>query len=193
MKITCTTKDSLPICDLTELQAGLKKRKKRDIDRIINSIDKHGFATPFFVWRKKEINYVLDGHGRLEALRKLEISQDTQVPVVYIQCKNRAEAKELLLKITSNFGKISKEGFSDFLNDIPEFDMESVDLAFDMDKLNTLSSEEEEQQQETDKHNGVLVLYLEPDIIEDFENEQGAESDDNFVAKLLSIYKEIGK
>ncbi len=64
MRITCDTRDTMPLSALTEFQGGLKKRTDADIAKIEKSIRKYGFATPFFVWRHDGVNHVLDGHGR---------------------------------------------------------------------------------------------------------------------------------
>ena len=70
MRITCETKDTLPLSSLTEFQGGLKKRTAEDTKKIEKSINEYGFATPFFVWKHDGINSVLDGHGRLQTLKK---------------------------------------------------------------------------------------------------------------------------
>ena len=94
MRITCDTKDILPLDALTEFQGGLKKRKDSDIEKIEKSIHEYGFATPFFVWKHDGINSVLDGHGRLSALKEMQQRGEEipALPVVYIDCANEATA-----------------------------------------------------------------------------------------------------
>ncbi len=48
IKITCETKDSLLLKDLTEFQGELKARDEKDVDKIVKSIKKYGFSFPFF-------------------------------------------------------------------------------------------------------------------------------------------------
>nr|DAI80957.1 MAG TPA: hypothetical protein [Caudoviricetes sp.] len=62
MRITCETKDTLPLSALTEFQGGLKKRTADDTKKIEKSINDYGFATPFFVWRH-------DGMGERKRIR----------------------------------------------------------------------------------------------------------------------------
>lgn len=69
VEIKCTSSDTLPLNQLTEFQGGLKERTDEDIKEIIASIDDYGFVAPFFVWKNNDINYVLDGHGRLAGLK----------------------------------------------------------------------------------------------------------------------------
>lgn len=71
LKITCQTRDSLPLDALTEFQTDIKKRSSRDVKFIIASFDRHGFSFPFYVWKNGANNFIIDGHGRLTALRWL--------------------------------------------------------------------------------------------------------------------------
>jgi len=65
------------------------------------------------------------------------------VPVVYVDCKDKAEAKELLLKITSQYGKVSLSGLYEYIQDVPEFVYEDVDLAFE--KITVFNQDELEK------------------------------------------------
>lgn len=120
IEINCATKDVLPLSALSEFQGNLKHREEADVDKIIRSIKKHGFKVPFFVWQHDGINSVLDGHGRLMALKQLSESGEEvpPLPVVFITCKNEAEAKEVLLKINSQYGQMSVESALEFLGDV---------------------------------------------------------------------------
>ena len=40
------------------------------------------------------------------------------LPVVYIQCKNKTEAKQKLLRLNSTYGKMTKESVLEFAEDI---------------------------------------------------------------------------
>ena len=71
IEIKCKTTDALPLSALQEFQGNLKERDENDVAKIVKSIKKHGFSFPFFVWKKGDINYVLDGHGRLGAMQRL--------------------------------------------------------------------------------------------------------------------------
>ena len=117
MRITCDTKDTLPLSALTEFQGGLKKRTAEDIGKIEKSIRKYGFATPFFVWRHDGVNHVLDGHGRLRTLKEMAARGEEipALPVVYVECKDEAAAKNLLLRINSAYGTMTAESVADFM------------------------------------------------------------------------------
>ena len=129
MKITCDTKDTLPLSELTEFQGGLKKRTDDDLAKIDRSIEQYGFATPFFIWKHEGKNKVLDGHGRLQALKHIAAQGEEipALPVVYIDCPNEAAAKNLLLRICSTYGEMTAESVKDFLNGL-EINLEEIKL-----------------------------------------------------------------
>lgn len=129
MRITCDTKDTLPLSALTEFQGGLKKRTDDDIKKIEKSIHDYGFATPFFVWKNGGKNKVLDGHGRLQTLKHMAAKGEEipALPVVYIDCPNEAAAKNLLLRICSTYGEMTAESVKDFLNGL-EINLEEIKL-----------------------------------------------------------------
>ena len=131
MRITCETKDNLPLSALTEFQGGLKKRTVEDTKKIEKSINDYGFATPFFVWKHDGINSVLDGHGRLQTLKEMQKRGEEipPLPVVYIDCKDEATAKNLLLRICSTYGEMTAETVRDFIKEL--------EIAFDDIRLSS--------------------------------------------------------
>lgn len=120
IKIKCTTKDTLDLSQLEEFQGNLKERESADYEKIERSIKKHGFSFPFFVWKHDGINHVLDGHGRIGALQRLVAEGENipPLPVVYVDCKDEAEAKEILLKLNSQYGRMTAESVKEFLGDL---------------------------------------------------------------------------
>ena len=114
--IKCETKDRLNIAEMTELQGTLKKRTDIDFDKIKLSIIKYGFSFPFFVWNDGKKNYILDGHGRFATLCKMQKDgyDIPDLPVVYVDCKDKNEAKQKLLRLNSQYGHMTKESVLDF-------------------------------------------------------------------------------
>ena len=127
LEITCTGADALDYKSLKELQGALKTRTPEDVERMIRSIKRFGFSFPFFVWKQGRAKHVLDGHGRLEALRALEADgyEIPEIPVSYVKAANREEAKQKLLRLNSQYGAITIEGLEEF----------SVDMDIDWDDL----------------------------------------------------------
>ena len=127
IKIACKTKEHLKLEELTEFQGGLKKRDETDIDKIVRSIRKFGFTFPFFVWKHKVVNNVLDGHGRILGLRKLDELgfKIPPLPVVYVSCKSERDARDLLLRLNSQYGRMTKESVLEFIG---SFEIETGEL-----------------------------------------------------------------
>lgn len=129
IKIKCETKDVLDFSAITDFQGNLKARDDADFEKIERSIKKHGFSFPFFIWKKGKINYCLDGHGRLGALQRLVAEGENipPLPVVYVKCKDENEAKEILLKLNSQYGRMTAESVKEFLGDL-KIDFEDLAL-----------------------------------------------------------------
>lgn len=65
---------------------------------IERSLNKHGFAMPFFVWEYKGDIYAIDGHTRVEVLNGME-NVPEQLPATFINAKNKKEAIKILLDV----------------------------------------------------------------------------------------------
>ncbi len=137
IKITYKSADSKSIEDLIPFQEDIKKVSNENLMKLKKSILKYGFSAPIFIWKNKEEHNIIDGHGRLKAL--LDLKNDGYniplIPVDYIEARTKKEAKEKLLRITSQYGEfnISKldlfsktldlkeiniQNFNDFKNDL---------------------------------------------------------------------------
>ena len=134
IRVTCKVADFLPYDQIEPLQGRLKKRTDEQLDKICRSVIKHGWAFPEFIWQHEGHNYCLDGHGRQAAIPRLIKMGYTipLIPVVYIEAKNRDEAKELLLKCISQYGTVTQEGFAEFVDFNCDFiDFEIPNISFD--------------------------------------------------------------
>lgn len=129
IKINCKVSDFLELDELTEFQGELKKRTDDDVEKIKKSILEYGFSFPFFVWNNGEVNYTLDGHGRIMTLKRMrKMGYDIPaLPVVYVGAESEEEAKNLLLRLNSQYGKMTKDSILDFIGDY-EIDFEDLAL-----------------------------------------------------------------
>jgi hypothetical protein len=126
LKITCESADTLPFEQIDDFQGGLKTRTDEDYQHLIDSFIEHGFSFPFFVWAhdvydppnpKQTINSCIDGHGRLEALQRLQ-NQGYEIPplpVVYIEFESEDDAKRALIYVNSVVGNYTEMGIQDFV------------------------------------------------------------------------------
>jgi DNA modification methylase len=141
MNITCTTADTLDIADLTEFQSDIKRRSFNDIEKILLSFDRLGFSFPFYVWRNEKKNYILDGHGRLAALKYLREQKGEVIPplpVVYVDAEDEKQAKEKLLQCNARYGIFSLPKVKDWLG---SFDFDPTKIKIPDLSLTTITKE----------------------------------------------------
>lgn len=145
IKINCKVSDFLELDDLQEFQGELKKRTDDDVEKIKKSILKYGFSFPFFVWKNGEVNYTLDGHGRLLTLKRMRKHgyDIPSLPVVFVGAENEEEAKNLLLRLNSQYGKMTKDSILDFIGDYT-IDFEDLALPNGVISFGDLDGEEYE-------------------------------------------------
>ena len=125
IKINCETSDELKLTDMVAFQGNLKKRTDEDISALQESLKTEGLMMPFAVWKHEGKNYLLDGHGRKEALIRMATVEpellSSEWPVIYVNADTEDEARKALLQITSSYGKITKAGVKQFCVSIPNY------------------------------------------------------------------------
>lgn len=114
--------DSIPRYDLDKLAAfqdELKDLSKEDYQRLHDSIVEHGFFVPVFLWHDGTKLNILDGHQRVRVLLMMrnEGYVVPKIPAIQISAVDRQDASDKLLLITSNYGKINKQGLYKFMHD----------------------------------------------------------------------------
>jgi hypothetical protein len=120
ISITCKTKDFLNLDDISLFQGDLKTRDEADIKNIKKSLIKYGISFPFFIWKKGNVYYCLDGHGRYMALMELQSEGYVipSVPVVFIHAKDEDDAKQRILRLNSRYGMVTKNSVLQFAGDV---------------------------------------------------------------------------
>ncbi len=129
IRVRCKGTKTLPLDRLKSFQGNLKTLRQEEYLKLRRSIQKHGFRFPIFVWKEN----VLDGHQRIFTIREMIKEGFTigPIPVVEIQAENEKEAREMVLLISSRYGRITEEGLHEFvLKGKPDLDVlkETVDL-----------------------------------------------------------------
>ena len=142
--ITISNPSNLPTIDfhkLRILQGDLKTLSKENLTKLCNSILKLNYFVPAFIWNSDNDLWILDATQRYHALEQLEKEgyEIPEIPYIEIEAKDRKDAAEKLLQITSRYGEINPETtfFEDFdidlsfINDveIPELDIKLEELA----------------------------------------------------------------
>ena len=83
MKIKCEYTKTVPIGDLKAHPKNPQKHTEAQIERLAKLIKEHGLRHPIIV--SKRSGYIVAGHARLEALRKLK---ETNIPVDFQTFEN---------------------------------------------------------------------------------------------------------
>lgn len=130
MEIKCTTKDTIKLTECVPFQGNLKKRTPQDIAELKDSLLREGLLMPFAVWDHDDKKFLLDGHGRKEALVQLAVEDASLLnvdwPCIYIRADTEDDARKALLQITSSYGKITKTGVKQFTVSIPDYKAPSI-------------------------------------------------------------------
>ncbi|SRR6266498_2782586 len=117
VKINCKAAIEIALEDLIPLQRHLKQLTQANFEKLKGSIIKHGISFPIFIWKHEGQKFTIDGHQRHLVLRKMagEGYQIPPLPCALIQAKDRKEAAEKILLISSQYGRMSEESLDEFL------------------------------------------------------------------------------
>lgn len=136
--INCTAAVNIDLADLTPLQGNLKELSEINFKKLSDSILTHGVTFPFFVWRHDGKNWILDGTQRDRVLKKMaDDGYDIPpLPCALIEAKDRREAAQKILLISSSYGRMTDEDLYEFLSendiDFPELEpllaLDDIDL-----------------------------------------------------------------
>ena len=145
-----------------------KSRLKSDIEKLKKSLIENDFIMPFFVSEKIEEGktYILDGHGRREALDELAKeghSIPEKLPALFLNIRTREEAYKTLLLYNSSYGIIRKSELKNLLSELnlKEDDIsETVRLNSVLDDIavDGYSKEEESESKEQAKQKADIIL-----------------------------------
>jgi hypothetical protein len=135
LKIAYQTGMELQLAQLNAIQGDLKELTKENRSKLRSHIEESGFAFAPHVWHdsKSDTYYLVDGHQRVEVLKDMlrdgwEIGP---IPVVPIDAKDIAEARNRVLQSVSQFGHVTNQGIVDFAGLI-NIDIETLGALFDI-------------------------------------------------------------
>jgi len=113
--------------ELLWFQGGLKRLSPANLNRLKESIRRRGIIDGFRVWEESPgVVWILDGHQRRRALTELEsegFRLPDEMPGFWVECRDRAEAAELVLLYSSQYGEMVADEAVEFVRTM------GVDLA----------------------------------------------------------------
>lgn len=131
----------LDIKDLKPYDRNARKHQDVDVAAIMNSIKEFGFSDPIGVWGSD--NEIVEGHGRLEAAKKLKMDK---VPVIHLDhlTDEQRRAYALAHNKTAELSSWLDDVLSDELDNI--FDIDMTEFGFDLDLDDVLEPTIEEDE-----------------------------------------------
>lgn len=151
IKITCNVQDRISYKNLIVIQGDLKSLSQDGYQKLKKSILKHGIHSPCYVWQDPNDGgelKLLDGTQRVRAYGQLEAEGYVipNVPIVRIDAPDINMAKQILLTLVSQYGKIEAQGLYEYaleagINieqlhdfDFPDFDLGNFEAEFFKDE-----------------------------------------------------------
>lgn len=136
IRVSCEGADVLPLDQMTVLQGNLKTLDPVAREQLKKSILTHGVTFPFHLWRSKDANYILDATQRYYVVHDLRREGYTvpDLPVVWIEAKDKRDAAMKLLAAASQYGVVTNEGLTSFVN---TFDLVPRKV-FDMHRMSNI-------------------------------------------------------
>lgn len=140
IRITSKGASSLQWKQLTPLQRNLKTLSSQNYQRIRKEILEFGFAEPIAVWHDRENNqmYVLNGHQRLTAIKKMVEEEGFScpaLPVSWVEAGNLSDANKIVAALASQYGTVTPKGLQDFMVHA-EISMKEVRDSFNFPEIN---------------------------------------------------------
>jgi len=119
----------IDVNDLEPLQGELKKLTDENFNKLRQSILEKGFKLVLHVWKNAGVNYLIDGHQRAHVLKQIKKQgiDVPKIPCAIIEAENYSQAKETVLLAVSQYGKIDKDGFEEFISG-EEFNLDDFDF-----------------------------------------------------------------
>lgn len=117
------------IDQLTPFQGKLKTLDDKNFNKLRKSIIEEGFSFTVHVWENGGVTYIIDGHQRVSVLTQMR-KQGIKIPPIscsFVSAGTYRDAKKLVLLAISQYGKIQKDGFMDFVQG-EDFDFGDYDF-----------------------------------------------------------------
>jgi hypothetical protein len=162
--------EHIEVDQLEPLQGELKTLSEANFNKLRKSMLDKGFKLSLHVWKNGGVNYLIDGHQRVHVLQQMKKQgiEVPPIPCVIVQARTYSEAKETVLLAVSQYGKLNKTGFQEFIEgedfDLDEFDF--PDITDDFLNVDDNQDKETEVMKDVDG-----AKELDPDDFDDFDHQ----------------------
>lgn len=128
----------IPIDELKPYERNNKKHVDYDIDEIAKSVEKYGFNDPIGIWKD---NIIIEGHGRLEACKKLGI---TEVPCVRLDHLTDKQRREYAI-MHNKTSELAEYDFDNLKLEIDDLDLSDFNIDFVIDDEEVIENNIDEE------------------------------------------------
>jgi ribosomal protein S27AE len=130
----------VPISALNDFQGELKTLSEESYSKLSKEITSTGFAFAPHAWRNPKDRkwYLVDGHQRIKAVRRLCDESGYKIEpiqVIPVKAKSYEEAKRRVLQAASQYGEVIPQGLYEFLSE-SEIKFDDFKESFDFPTLN---------------------------------------------------------
>ena len=151
IKIACKGADEYPYKKLSPTQGDLKELTTEGYEKLKAQILELGFSEPISVWKNGKKLHVLNGHQRLETVRRMIEDEGYKcgpLPVSLVEADDLNQAKRKILALTSQFGHIDDDGLTEFLkgtdielDELNKYELVDVNVAKFIDEFEAPDTE----------------------------------------------------
>lgn len=140
--VKCSYKKLVDVIELVEHPKNPNQHSAKQIDLLARVIKAQGWRNPITV--SNNSGYIISGHGRLLAAKKLGIKQ---VPVDYQDFENQAEETAHLLADNriAELAELNNDYVSELIEQLADIDFDLDLTGFDADAIKKLLDMEEDQ------------------------------------------------
>jgi len=187
----CQNVKYLSLDSITPLVEDFRKINKTNSNKLREAFKHEGFLFPLYVWKNGKATFIIDGVNRWKALKDLVADgwEVKQVPVVFVEAKNRREAKKRVAYASSRYAVVNPDAFKRFLGGMPKSTLvdrvEIIGAAFDYE-----SEGEREKGAEAKLHFNSTKYKKFIHCMEKLRVATDWQSDAEIIIGLLESYKE---
>lgn len=116
---------NLPLSALTPYEKNTRKHTEKDIEKIVESIERYGFSDPIGIWG--ENNIIVEGHGRMLAADLLGMDE---VPCIRLDHMSDEQRREYAIA-HNRTAEFSEWDFDNLQEELKDLNFEDFDLEFD--------------------------------------------------------------